>query len=112
MRRLPAYGRQLAAALDAGLRPRTGGGTIIVTTDWNYARAFSPGRVVCPPSDSPDEFEFTFLNGCEVIVLAHERDELHGEALLARIKDAGAKAATLSIVREAEFVRVREAELC
>lgn len=102
-RRLPAYGRQIKAALDAGLRPRTGGGTIIVTSEWNYARASSPGRVVCPPSDHPEEYDFAFLNGCEVIVLVHERDQVHGEALFARIKDSGAKRTTLSIVRECEL---------
>jgi len=99
-RRLPAYGRQLKAALDAGLRPRTGGGTIIVTTEWDYARAFSPGRVVCPPSDPPEDFDFAFLNGCEVIVLVHERDQPHGEALLACVKESGARAASLHLVRE------------
>ena len=31
--RLPAYGRQLKAALDRGYRPIKGGGTIIVTSD-------------------------------------------------------------------------------
>ena len=98
--RLPAYGRQLRAALDAGLRPLKGGGSIIVTTDWDYARAFHPGRVVCPVTSPPDCYDVEFLRGCEVIMLVHERDQLYGEVLFARIKDAGAKDATLSIVRE------------
>jgi hypothetical protein len=98
--RLPAYGRQLKAALDAGLRPRKGGGCIIVTSEWEYARAFDPGRVVCPVSESPDSYDFTFLNGCEAIVLVHECDEVHGEALLAKVKDARASVATLHLVRQ------------
>jgi hypothetical protein len=100
--RLPAHGRQLKAALDAGLRPRKGGGTIIVTSEWDYARAFDPGRVVCPPSDPVDGFDFTFLSGCEVVVLVPARDELYGQALLARIRDAGSKLAVLAINPEVE----------
>src|SRR5690348_3721852 len=92
-RRLPAYGRQLEAALDYGMRPALGGGSIIVTSDWNYARAFDPGRVVCPPEDSPDDYDFAFLNGCEVVVLVPERDEPFGRRLLDRIRGAGAKLA-------------------
>ena len=100
--RLPAHGRQLKAALDAGLRPLKGGGSIIVTSHWDYARAFDPGRVVCPPEDSPDVYDFAFLNGCEVVVLVPERDESHGNRLLARIRDAGAKLAVLAVNREVE----------
>jgi len=100
--RLPAYGRQLKAALDAGLRPVKGGGTIIVTTEWNYARAFDPGRVVCPPDDSPSDYDFAFLNGCEVVVLVPELDEPRGRQLLDCIRDAGAKLAVLSVNREVE----------
>ena len=98
--RLPAHGRQLKAALDAGMRPAKGGGSIIVTSHWDYARAFDPGRVVCPPEDSPDDYDFSFLNGCEIVVLVPERDEPHGKRLLARIREAGAKLAVLSVNRE------------
>ena len=101
-RRLPAYGRRLKAALDAGYRPVKGRGTVIVTSEWNYATAFNPGRVVCPPEDSPEDYDFTFLNGCEVVVLVPERDELHGRALLSRVQKDGAKLAVLSVNRTAE----------
>src|SRR5579862_472376 len=100
--RLPAFGRRLKTALDAGMRPAKGGGSIIVTSDWDYARAFDPGRVVCPPEDGADEYDFAFLNGCEVVVLVPERDEPHGRRLLARIRDAGAKLAVLSVNRSME----------
>ncbi len=100
VQRLPAFGRQLKAALDLGLRPRAGGGCVIVTSEWNYALAFDPGRVVCPPSDSPDQFTFGFLRGVEVIVLVPEQDEIHGERLVAHIRDAGAKLVVLSVNRE------------
>ncbi|HEY3179634.1 MAG TPA: hypothetical protein VGL25_12220 [Casimicrobiaceae bacterium] len=93
----------MKAALDAGLRPSTGGGSIIVSSEWGYATAFNPGRVVCPPEDSPDDYDFAFLNGCEVIVLVHERDELHGRALLNHLEEAGAKLVVLSIVCETEL---------
>jgi hypothetical protein len=102
-KRLPAYAKQLKAALDAGFRPCTGGGSIIVTSEWGYATAFNPGRVVCPPEDSPDAYDFAFLNGCDVIVLVHERDEQHGRTLLACIEEAGAKLVVLSIARESEL---------
>jgi len=57
---------------------------------------------VCPPEDGADEYDFAFLNGCEVVVLVPERDEPHGRRLLARIRDAGAKLAVLSVNRSME----------
>lgn len=101
-RRLPAYARQLKAALDDGLRPLTGGGGIVVTSEWHYASAFDPGRVVCPATDSPDDFDFSFLTGCDVVVLVPERDEAHGRALAARIREAGAALTYLAVNREVD----------
>ena len=100
--RLPAYGRLLRDALAAGYRPRRCGGGIIVTSDWGYARAAAPARLVVPRDDSPDDLDFTFLRGCEVAVIVPPRDEVHGELLLAAILDAGAKLAYLGINWEDE----------
>ncbi len=98
--RLPAYGRRLRDALAAGYRPKKAGGGIVVTSHWGYARAFHPGRLVCPPSDPVDEWDFGFLRGCDVVIVVPESDELHGEALHAAIRDAGAALVVLAVNRE------------
>ena len=95
--RLPAFGRRLRAALDAGYRPWKGGGSIIVTSHWDFARAFDPGRVVCPPDEPVVSYDFTFLRGLEVLVLVPEADELHGEALRTTIRSAGAMLVHLAV---------------
>src|SRR5664279_3851899 len=77
--RLPAYGRRLRDALEAGYRPWKAGGGIIVTTDWNNARAFDPARLVCPPDEPIAGYDFSFLRGLEVLVIVPEADELRGE---------------------------------
>jgi hypothetical protein len=97
---LPAFGRQLKAAIEAGLRPRTGGGGVIVTSEWNYALAFAPGRVVCPPDCDAEAYDFEFLCGLDVLVLVRERDRHFGEALRDRIRASGARVAILLAVRE------------
>jgi len=102
MQRLPAYGRRLRDVIDAGYRPRKGGGAVIVTTDWDYARSFDPGRVVCPPDVPAAEWNFRFLRGCDAVVLVPECDEILGEALVAAILDAGATLAVLAVVPEVE----------
>ena len=100
--RLPAFGRYLREALMGGYRPEKAGGGIVVTSDWNYARAFHPGRLVCPPSDPVDDIDFGFLRGCDVLVIVPEADVLHGEALRAAIRDAGAAVVVLTVNRESE----------
>lgn len=100
--RLPAYGRRLRDALVAGYRPKMAGGGIIVTSDWTYARAFAPGRLVVPASEHPGQFDFSFLHGCDVVVVVPAADELHGEALVAAIRDAGAALVVLAVNREIE----------
>lgn len=100
--RLPAFGRYLREALTGGYRPEKAGGGIVVTSDWSYARAFRPGRLVCPPSDPVDDIDFGFLRDCDVLVIVPEADELHGEALRAAIRDAGAALVVLTVNRESE----------
>lgn len=100
--RLPAYGRRLRAALDAGYRPRFGGGAVIVTTEWDFARSFDPGRVVCPSNVLAAGWDFRFLIGCDVVVLVPECDEILGEALVASIRDAGARLVVLAVAPEVE----------
>lgn len=97
--RLPAFGRRLRAALEAGYRPWKGGGCVIVTSHWDFARGFDPGRVVCPPDEPVDNFDFAFLRGLEVLVLVPEADDIHGEALLAAIHSAGAALGHLTVNR-------------
>lgn len=99
-KKLPAYGRALKAALTAGLRPRKAGGGIVVTTDWNYARAFDPGRIVCPPGEPVERYDFSFLAGCPVVVVVPARDERYGELLVAHLRDAGASLVVLAVNRE------------
>ena len=98
--RLPAYGRRLRDAIQAGYRPCKGGGGVIVTSDWTFARAFHPARVVCPPGEAPESFDFGFLRGIDVCVLVPEVDVLHGEALRTALLSAGAALVALAIVRE------------
>ncbi len=100
--RLPAYGRELRDAIQAGYRPRWLGGGIVVTSDWNYARAARGARLVCMPDEPAAAYDFTFLRGCDVLVLVPEADELHGEALRAAIRDAGASTVVLAVNREGE----------
>lgn len=100
--RLPAYGRRLKAALDRGMKPRRGSGGIVVTTRWDYARAFDPARVVCPPGDPLDGYDFRFLRGRDVVVLVPAADEICGEELRAVISDAGASLVVLVVNREDE----------
>ena len=100
MRRLPAFGRRLRAAFDAGYGPWKGGGSVIVTTRWDYARAFDPGRVVCPSGEPVDGYDFAFLQGCDVIVLVPQADEIQGEALAASIRNAGASLVVPAVNRD------------
>ncbi len=100
--RLPAFGRRLRDAVEAGYRPLNAGGGIVVTTSWRYARAFDPGRIVCPPCEPAAEFDFGFLRGCEIIVLVPEVDEVHGEALVTAIRNAGALLVVLAVNRSGE----------
>jgi hypothetical protein len=100
--RLPAFGRRLRDAIEVGYMPWKGGGCIVVTTEWDYARGFDPGRVVCPSGEPVDAYDFTFLHGCDVIVLVPEADEIQGEALTAAIRSVGASLVVLSIDRGAQ----------
>ena len=100
--RLPAFGRRLRAALDAGYRPRKGGGSVMVTSHWDFARAFDPARVVCPPGEPVDDYDFTFLRGLEILVLVPKADELHGKALCTAIRNAGATLVHLAVHRWGE----------
>jgi len=78
------------------------GGGIVVTSDWRYARAFAPGRLVCPAGEPVDSFDFAYLAGTDVLILVPESDEQHGEALAAAIRDAGAALVVLAVNRESE----------
>ena len=95
--RLPAYGRRLRDALRAGLRPCKGGGTIVVTTQWDYACAFDPGRLVCPTDTPATSYDFAYLVGCPVVVVVPRHEQVFGESLAAVIRDAGASLVVLSL---------------
>jgi hypothetical protein len=92
--RLPAYGREIAGALAAGLRPRLGN-TIAVVTAWDLQTPLE--RVVCPATEDADTWSFDFLTGQDVVVLAPERDQIHAERLGARIRSAGASCVYVGI---------------
>jgi len=97
--RLPAYGRHLRAALKNNLRPIAGGGCVVLTTCWDYAKAFA--RLVCDSNESADLWDFSMLAGLDVIVIVPSRDQVLGEQLRHRAIDSGACVAVLSIVQEA-----------
>jgi hypothetical protein len=94
--RLPAYGREIAAALAAGLRPRLGN-TIAVVTGWDLQTPLE--RVACPATEDADSWSFDFLAGQDVVVLAPESDQIHAERLGARIRGAGASCVYVGIRR-------------
>ncbi len=96
--RLPAYGREIALLLRAGRRPI--GGTIVVTTRWEYARAFA--RVVTPPEIPPEEFDLSFLRAQEIIVVVPEEHEELGHRLLASVLRAMPKRAVLLVKRDGQ----------
>lgn len=98
--RLPAYGKQVRANIDSGRRPLAGGGAVIVTTRWNYAKGFV--RLVCEPYESATRWDLRFLRGCEVVVLVPECDRAVGEQLTQCVRGAGAKLVVLSVVEEAQ----------
>jgi hypothetical protein len=91
--RLPAYGREVATLLRSGRRPI--GGTIIVTTRWDFSTAFV--RVVCPPDQSAGSFDFSFLRDQEVIVLVSALEFEAGQSLLARIRQSRPRRALLCV---------------
>jgi hypothetical protein len=96
--RLPAYGRDIKVGLAAGLRPVFGGGGFIVTTHWDYAKPFA--RLICRPDVPVREWDFSFLRGCEVLVLVPEVHRVIGAELQARLKEAKASLVVLSVVQE------------
>lgn len=100
--RLPAYGRRLRDAIEAGYLPETGGGAVIVVTDWDCASAFHPGRLVCPPDVAASAYRFDFLRGIEVAIVVAPCHRDYGEALRVEIEAAGAALVVLAINPEGE----------
>ena len=100
--RLPAFGRALRDGINAGLRPHKLGGGVVVVSRWDDAQGAAPARVVCPPDEPAASFDFSFLAGLDVLVLVPLADELHGEALAAAIRDAGAALVVLVANREGD----------
>lgn len=94
--RAPAYGREIATLLRAGRRPL--GGSIIVTTRWDFARAFA--RVVTPPEIPPEEFDLSFLRAQEVMVVVPQAHEELGYRLLTCVRRAGPRRAVLIVEHE------------
>lgn len=95
--RLPAYGRRLREAIEAGYLPETGGGAVIVVTDWDCASAFNPGRLVCPPDLAASAYRFDFLRGVEVAIVVAPCHRTYGEALRVEIEAAGAALVVLTV---------------
>ena len=98
-RRLPAYGRSVKSRLESGLRPIVGGGTIVVTTEWNYAAPFT--RLVCSPEIRTDNWDFSYLRGVDVVVLVPHEHRLVGERLSECIRQAHANLVVLAVNPEA-----------
>ena len=87
--RLPAYGRAVRSALEAGLRPALGN-TVAVCVDWPERCALA--HVVCLPAErSPDEYDLTFLAGVATIVWFREHDRDYAEAVRARLVKVGSR---------------------
>jgi len=96
--RLPAYGRAVRSALEAGLRPALGN-TVAVCVDWPERCALA--HVVCFPAErSPDEYDFTFLAGVATIVWFREHDRAYAEAVRARLVKIGSTTVAMLCVPE------------
>ena len=99
MTRLPAYGRELREALARRLRPVAGGGCVVLTTCWDYAKPFA--RLVCDADQSADMWDLSLLTGLDVVVVVPKRDQVLGDQLRRRAVDSGAHLAVLTVVEEA-----------
>lgn len=100
--RLPAFGRQLRDALEAGYLPGKLGGGVLVTSSWNTSRGCDPARVVAPPTRPACSYDFRFLRGLEVVVLVPASDEAFGQELRSAVATGGASLAVLAVNRGSE----------
>lgn len=82
-KRLPPYGKQLLAIRQAGKVPSK---RVMVSFDWNLARAYP--RIIIPADTSPVELEFEFLAGLSVQIIYHDKDAHRVDALVQEIMQA------------------------
>ncbi len=66
-RRLPPFGREIKAMVDARLRPVQFGGSVVVSLDWRLGTSWP--RIVLPPDVDPHEFDLSFLRGLSLLVV-------------------------------------------
>lgn len=79
--RLPPFAKALAEARARGLVPRRFGcGHVAVALDWDQVGSAGLPRVVCPPDQGPEAFDWRFLAGLVVHVQ-------HGPEDASRIPD-------------------------
>jgi len=98
-RRLPAYGREVRHALNAGLRPAFGN-AVAVCIDWPERCALT--NVVCLPTDrAPNEYDFGFIAGVDTIVWFRELDRVYAEAVRRQLQNAGSPIVAMLCVPEA-----------
>jgi hypothetical protein len=87
-RRLPAYGRQVRANLNAGKVPALCGNTIAVCVGWPAHCIFA--HVVCVRDErSADQWDFDFLAGMDAIVWFDRRDLTYAEEVRLELLKAG-----------------------
>jgi len=65
MKKLPPFGKRLKERMRSGSRPKNG---VNVYTSWNMGKVI-PHGITFPPEASADEFDWSFLKGCEISLI-------------------------------------------
>jgi hypothetical protein len=103
-RRLPPFGRGLAAMVEAGQRPQLFGGAIVAALDWNIAEAWP--RFVLPPADEPDSFRLDFCQGLDVLILFRPgHDAAHVNRARDALRAASSEIRKVNVVRKGQSPR-------
>lgn len=98
MRRLPAYGRTIRDALNAGMRPALGN-TVAVCIDWPAHCVLA--HVVCLPSErTPDGYDYAFLAGVDTIVWFREQNSSYADQVRDLLITAGSPVVAMLRVPE------------
>lgn len=100
--KLPAFGRAVVAAREAGLAPT---GWLYVERDWSHCTR--PWLVIVPADQDPAQFDLTFFAGLAVM-LSTTSTARDNPTLLAMIE--AANPAVLSVVLDGECTQLLDSK--